>query len=148
MVTTRDVIGATAYKTSTNSSSQSQAVLLDWNVLEQNDGIKLQVIYGGNVSEPVVVDGVIEGQKQGISRFEKGTPLGKRLIVQFVLLAIATNLLTFLCMILVKSYQVSIPKFWLIRVLPIFLIIVVAISVLMFFFYKWLATPVKTPFDL
>jgi hypothetical protein len=63
-VSTRDVIGATTGGVGTNSTRHDQGVVLSWNILEQNDGIKVQIIYGGGVNEPLTVDGVIVGQKE------------------------------------------------------------------------------------
>lgn len=42
-----------------------------WNILEQNDGGVIQLIYAGNTDVPIIVDGVIEGQTQ-INRLEFG----------------------------------------------------------------------------
>jgi hypothetical protein len=44
---------------------------LAWNILEQGDSIKLDMIYGGDVNEPIFVKGVIEGQKNGIVKYNK-----------------------------------------------------------------------------
>jgi hypothetical protein len=52
----------------------------DWNILEQNDGVKVQLVYAGSVSEPILVDGVIAGQKQ-LTHYTFGTtPFYKRVI--------------------------------------------------------------------
>jgi len=36
---------------------------MDWNILEQGDGIKIEVVYGGGVDLPIIVEGTIVGQK-------------------------------------------------------------------------------------
>lgn len=41
-----------------NSTNPKQSVLtFDWNILEHNDGIKIQIIHAGNVNLPITVDG-------------------------------------------------------------------------------------------
>jgi hypothetical protein len=71
-VTTRDVVKVEAYGWATNSDQQQGVVMLDWNILEKNDGVKIQIIYGGNVNLPLIVDGVIVGQ-QGLTKFKQET---------------------------------------------------------------------------
>jgi hypothetical protein len=44
-------------------------IAMDWRILEHNDGVKFQIIYGGNVNLPFSVDGAIEGQPEGIKQF-------------------------------------------------------------------------------
>ena len=60
----RDVIGYSTSQTGTNMMSGN--LPMDFKILEQNDGIKVQIIYGGNVNLTLVLDGVIEGQTRGI----------------------------------------------------------------------------------
>ena len=64
--TTRDVEGVSF---TTSSGSPVGVLGLDWKILEHNDGIKLQIIYGGSVNLPLTLDGVIEGQQQGITKY-------------------------------------------------------------------------------
>lgn len=67
----RDVIGFNpTIITSTNFGSG--ILPLEWKILEQTDALKVQIIYGGNVKTPLIVEGVIEGQPQGIKEY-KGT---------------------------------------------------------------------------
>ncbi|HEX3890914.1 MAG TPA: hypothetical protein VHX90_08695, partial [Verrucomicrobiae bacterium] len=61
--TTRDVVKVETLGWATNSNQQQGIVVLNWNMLEQNDGVKIQIIYGGSVNLPLIVDGVIVGQK-------------------------------------------------------------------------------------
>ena len=44
-------------------------IRLDWKVLEQNDAVKIQFVYGGKAELPIFIEGVIEGQKQGLTKF-------------------------------------------------------------------------------
>ena len=53
---TRKEIGY-SYNDATNN------IKIGWKIMEQNDGIKIQIIYGGGVNLPIVVDGTIVGQK-------------------------------------------------------------------------------------
>jgi hypothetical protein len=43
---------------------------LTWDILEKGDVIKLEVIYGGDINEPVSVKGIVEGQREGITEAE------------------------------------------------------------------------------
>jgi len=45
------------------NSNQPNAIEFSWDILEQNDGAIIQVIYDGPTSVPVSVEGVLEGQK-------------------------------------------------------------------------------------
>ena len=63
----RDVIG---FCWINSSNYQSGIFQFDWKILEHNDGIKLQIIHGGNVNVPITVEGVVEGQPNGITQFE------------------------------------------------------------------------------
>jgi hypothetical protein len=56
--TTRDVIGVQI-----SPCQEGGAFSFDWKILEQNDGIKLQMIYGGSVNSAIIVDGTIIHQK-------------------------------------------------------------------------------------
>src|ERR1035437_10947714 len=62
---TRDVVG---FNWIISSNKQSGVVEMDWKILEHRDVIKLQIIYGGSVNLPLTLDGVIEGQQQGITK--------------------------------------------------------------------------------
>jgi hypothetical protein len=62
---TREVVGFNY-----TNNNQSGVLKLDWKVLEQGDGVLLQIIYGGNVDAPLIFDGVIEGQKNGITKYQ------------------------------------------------------------------------------
>ena len=42
---------------------------LSWKILEQDDGLKIQIIYGGDVNLPFLIEGAIEGQPKGIQRY-------------------------------------------------------------------------------
>ncbi len=63
--TTRDVVGFKLL----NTTNQLNILPMDWKVLERNDGVKLQVIYGGDVNVQFKLDGVIEGQGGEISEY-------------------------------------------------------------------------------
>ena len=65
ITTTRDVVTLDLIN---NANHPAGVIPLNWNILEQNDGIKLQIIYGGGVDVPITVDGVIKGQQQGITQ--------------------------------------------------------------------------------
>jgi hypothetical protein len=53
---------------------------LDWNILEPGDGLNVQIIYGGDVNEPSVVEGILVGQNQ-VSQYKPSkTDLPKTLI--------------------------------------------------------------------
>jgi len=53
----RDVIGQSIGK------GASEELLVDWNILEKGDAIRLQLIYSGDVTAPVTLNGVVVGQK-------------------------------------------------------------------------------------
>ena len=36
---------------------------VSWDILEQDDGTKIQFLYNGNTHLPLIFDGIIEGQK-------------------------------------------------------------------------------------
>lgn len=55
----RDVINPTI----TPTDGTSGIITLGWNIMEKGDGVKLNVIFGGDVRTPIVVGGVIEGQR-------------------------------------------------------------------------------------
>jgi hypothetical protein len=57
--TTRDVIG---FHWLSPTNYPSKMLAFDWRILEQNDGIKIQMVYGGNVHAAIVVDSTIVGQ--------------------------------------------------------------------------------------
>lgn len=61
---TRDVVGIKMQFLTNNPA----ILAVSWNILEQNDGIKLQVIYGGDVNLPLIFNGVVIGQK-GITQY-------------------------------------------------------------------------------
>ncbi len=63
---TRDIIGVSL---DTNHISRGK-VGLSWKILENSDGLSLQLIYGGPLSTQFKIDGVIEGQKT-ITKYEK-----------------------------------------------------------------------------
>lgn len=42
---------------------QNGVINIDWNILEQNDGGIIQIIYNGGIDVPITADAVIEGQK-------------------------------------------------------------------------------------
>jgi hypothetical protein len=56
----RPEIGLSIPSVTTNQVGSFQC---NWKILEQGDGIKLQIIYGGDVNLPFIVDGAIVGQK-------------------------------------------------------------------------------------
>ena len=64
--TTRDVTGFMFLAT---SNALRGVLTMDWRIFEHNDGVKLQIIYGGSVNLPLIVDGTIEGQKKSITIF-------------------------------------------------------------------------------
>lgn len=55
--------------TTTLSNLGSGIVPINFTILEQNDGIKVQIIYGGDVDLPLILDGIIEGQPNGVTNF-------------------------------------------------------------------------------
>lgn len=59
--TTRDVIGFNWLSPTNRPTGQIQ---FNWKILEQNDGVKLQIIYGGNVHSAFEVNGTIVKQNQ------------------------------------------------------------------------------------
>ena len=62
--TTRDIVGFNWINTTNN---QGELLSFDWNILEHDDGIKLQIIYGGSARMPLLLGGIIEGQPKGIT---------------------------------------------------------------------------------
>lgn len=44
------------------SKKKEGMVIVDWNVLEKNDGASIQIIYAGGFAEPVVAEAVVIGQ--------------------------------------------------------------------------------------
>ena len=50
--------------------TDQMSLRMDWKILEQNDGAQLQIIYGGGVNAPLIVDGVIVGQPQGLTEYQ------------------------------------------------------------------------------
>ncbi len=49
------------------SRSSQGIVLVDWRILERNDGASIQIIYAGSPQVKLAVDGVIEGQPRILS---------------------------------------------------------------------------------
>ena len=66
--TRNDVIG---FELLDNTNNETGSQPMSWKILEHNDGIKLQVIYGGNVALPLTLVGAIEGQQQGITKLSR-----------------------------------------------------------------------------
>jgi hypothetical protein len=97
VTSTRDVIG---FSWINHTNDQSGVLEFDWNILEQNDCIKLQIIYGGNVNLPLIVDGIIEGQPKGITRLMVAKS-GPSIEDAFVILLTILSLL--LCFILFRK---------------------------------------------
>lgn len=60
MTPSRPVLGA---ECSVITNAQSWGVKLSWKILERNDTIKLEILYGGSWNLPFVVDGAIVGQR-------------------------------------------------------------------------------------
>jgi hypothetical protein len=60
----RDVVGLNWLR-NTNDDSFN----FDWKILEHNDGMMFQVTYGGSMNLPLILDGVIKGQSQGLTKF-------------------------------------------------------------------------------
>jgi hypothetical protein len=65
----RDVIGFNPINLNVTNTQQG-VFQFDWKILEHNDGIRLQIIHGGNVNVPITVEGVVEGQPKGITQFQ------------------------------------------------------------------------------
>lgn len=61
-VITRDVIGGGVITTNYHKGTFT----VDWNILEKGDGIKLQIIYGGNVKTQLHVGGAFVGQSEPV----------------------------------------------------------------------------------
>jgi len=53
-----------------NSLAIATNTLLSWNILEHNDAIKIDILYGGNEQEPILVNAVVEGQQKGITKYK------------------------------------------------------------------------------
>jgi hypothetical protein len=69
IVPSREILGA---RCNIVTNQGEITVELKWKILECNDYIKLQIIYGGSVDIPFVVDGICVGQKQ-ITAFKMPT---------------------------------------------------------------------------
>jgi hypothetical protein len=55
----RDVVGM-----GLDTSALAEGIVgISWNILEENDGGVIQIIYAGNGSVPIVLQGIIEGQR-------------------------------------------------------------------------------------
>lgn len=96
--TTRtDVIG---FELLDDSNKKTGVLPMDWKILEHRDGIKLQIIYGGSVNLPLTLDGVIEGQQQGITK-----NLGAKSDPSTMdwLIIVLGNLVIIYCLILIKK---------------------------------------------
>jgi len=81
----RDVIG---FHLVTTTNGPANSFKMDWDILEQNDGVQLQLIYGGGVNVPLIVDGVIVGQKELTQyKVENGVavnaPLDRKILATF-----------------------------------------------------------------
>jgi hypothetical protein len=66
--TSRDIVGLKTIPADLSAGS----VALEWDIMEHNDGAKIQIIYNGNVALPILVDGIVEGQRK-ISIAESAT---------------------------------------------------------------------------
>lgn len=54
-----------------NSGKPTEGLILDWRILEHNDCIKIQIIYGGSVNSKIILEGITKGQPQGATLFKK-----------------------------------------------------------------------------
>jgi hypothetical protein len=80
--TNNDVVG---FELLNSSNMQSGVLTMDWKILQHNDGVKLQVIYGGSVDLPLTLNGVIEGQQQGITHYQsKNVSWKNKLAIFFI----------------------------------------------------------------
>lgn len=73
------------------SNKLSGVLQFDWKILEKNDGIKIQIVYGGNVLLPLIVDGINADQPQGITKYTTTPP--RSYLVFLVLAVILAGLL-------------------------------------------------------
>jgi hypothetical protein len=87
---TRDVVG---FNWITSSNKQSGVEEMDWKILEQNDGIKVQIIYGGNINLPLILDGVIVGQKK-FTQFQQTQQITPNASIKFLIYFIAVVVLS------------------------------------------------------
>jgi hypothetical protein len=87
---TRDVVG---FNWITSSNKQSGVEEMDWKILEQNDGIKVQIIYGGNVNLPLILDGVIVGQKK-FTQFQQNQQITPNALIKLLIYFIVIVLLS------------------------------------------------------
>lgn len=65
---------------------------MEWKILEKGDAIKLQVIYGGSVTLPLALDGAIENQQWGITKYKRNTsePSNEDLIVIILIIVLVS----------------------------------------------------------
>lgn len=108
---TRDVIGGHIYVV---PEQKTDEVKISWNILEQKDGIKLQIIYGGKVDLPLRLEGVVKHQKQGILVYEPDSSpyynYGKLLIIFLVLFTLIVVSLVIAVRGFSKTTQRPTPK--------------------------------------
>lgn len=109
--TTRDVVGLDL----TKPQEPIGTLPLDWKILEQGDGIKLQIIYAGNVDVPITLDGVIKGQKQGISQYRTTTNFDKDNFKYFIRIMIFSSVTVvvgmFLLLCLLNIYAAKLNQY-------------------------------------
>lgn len=144
----RDVIGF-RWMSLTNYQPQPGFVQFDWKILEHNDGIKLQIIHGGNVNVPISVEGVVEGQPKGITQYQKGGNIVDKSIRTFwmILFFLLFFVIFFFLIKLVWSIEhkvnmgeMSKKMLILTSLLPI------AVGVLALILFDYLTSEIKPPF--
>jgi len=80
MVGTKTNRDETGFNISTKDTHTLGNIVFDWKILEYGDMAKIQIIYGGSVTLPILVDGTVEGQK-ALTRYEGNTPSTFRRII-------------------------------------------------------------------
>jgi len=121
---------------------------LDWKLLQHNDGVKLQIVYVGGINAPLVLEGSIEGQQQGIKEYRreqttKGT-YNKQSFVMGIMMALFFILFKSLSKTLPQKFVTSISAFLSLDVWITILSILMA-SVLVTFLFEHNLFFVTTP---
>jgi len=90
--TNRDAIG---FNWINFTNKQFGILQMDWKILEQGDGIKLQIYYGGDVNISITVDGTIVGQSHLTQYKETDNSKSPKQLIRLLLVTNTLILLIF-----------------------------------------------------
>lgn len=73
-----------------DTDKKNGRIRINWNILEQNDGGVIQIIYSGNSNTNITLEGIIEGQHNPVEGKVRQTPKSPLILLLFATFAVIT----------------------------------------------------------